>query len=100
MISHRAASGENTHDALQAVLQDLSVPIPADAVAEALEARRLALVTEGQKINTMRRLTEAHQCEVDRAAFGTPPPEGPSRVGAVRQRGAAIASMLGADHPI
>ena len=60
MISHRAASGENTHDALQAVVQDLSVPILADADAEALEARHLALLVEGQKIATMRRLTKAH----------------------------------------
>ena len=45
----------------------------------------------------MRRLTEAHQREVDRAAFGTPPPGGPSRAGIVKKRGAAIASMLGED---
>ena len=47
VISHGIASNENARDALQAVLQDLSVPIPADADAEALEARRLALVAEG-----------------------------------------------------
>ena len=48
----------------------------------------------------MRRLTEAHQREVDRAAFGTPPPSGPSRAGFVQKRGAAVASMLGADRPV
>src|SRR4051812_37180477 len=48
----------------------------------------------------MRRLTEAHQREVDRAAFGTPPPDGPSRVGVIKKRGAAIADMLGADRPV
>ena len=48
----------------------------------------------------MRRLTEAHQHEVDRAAFGTPPPGGPSRAGIIKKRGAAIASMLGADRPV
>ena len=48
----------------------------------------------------MRRPTEAHQREVDCAAFGTPPPGGPSRAGIVKKRGAAIASMLGADRPV
>ncbi len=48
----------------------------------------------------MRRLTEAHQREVDRATFGTPPPGGPSRASFVKKRGAAIASMLGADRPV
>ena len=40
VISHDAVSGENAHDALQAGLHDLSVPIPADADAETLEAKR------------------------------------------------------------
>ena len=100
VISHVADSGENAHDALQAAMHDLSVPIPADADAETLEARRLALIAEGQKIASMRRLTEAHKREVDRAAFGTPPHGGPSRAGLVKKRGAAIASMLGADRPV
>ena len=100
VISHVANSGENAHDALQAAMHDLSVPIPADTDAETLEARRLALIAEGQKIASMRRLTEAHQREVDRAAFGTPPPSGPSRAGFVQKRGAAIASMLGVDRPV
>ena len=68
VISHGTASGENAHDALQTVLHDLSAPIPADADAKTLEARRLALVAEGQKLATVRHLTKAHQCEVDRAA--------------------------------
>ena len=83
VISHVANSGENAHDTLQAAMHDLSVPIPADADAETLEARRLALVAEDQKIASMRRLTEAHQREVDRAAFGTLPPRGASRAGFV-----------------
>lgn len=29
-----------------------------------------------------------------------PPPEGPSRVGVIKKRGAAIASMLGVDRPV
>ena len=94
-MSHGAVSGENAHDALQAALHDLSVPIPADADAETLEARRLALIAAGQKIASMRHLTEAHQREVDRAAFGTTPHGGPSRASLVKKRGAAIASMLG-----
>ena len=60
VISHVADSGESAHGALQAVMHDLSVPIPADADAETLEARRVALIAEGQKIASMRRLTEAH----------------------------------------
>ena len=44
VISHGAVSGENAHDALQAALHGFSVPIPADADAETLEARRLALI--------------------------------------------------------
>ena len=48
----------------------------------------------------MRRLTEAHQREVDHAAFGTPPPDGPSRVSVVQKRGVAIADMLGAERPV
>ena len=86
VISHGAASGENAHDTLQTALHDLSAPIPADADAKKLEARRVALVTEGQKIATMRRLTEAHQHEVDRAAFDTPPPAG--RAGPASSRNA------------
>ena len=60
VISHLSNSGENARDAQQAAMHDLSVPIPADADAETLEARRLALIAEGQKIASMRRLTEAH----------------------------------------
>src|SRR3954466_15477296 len=77
VIGHGGASGENANDAPQAAIHDLSVPLPADADAEALEARRLALFAEGRKLASVRRLTEAHQREVDRAAFGTPPPGGP-----------------------
>ena len=74
--------------------------MPADADAETLEARRLALIAEGQKIASMRRLTEAHQREVDRAAFGTPLPDGPSWAGIVQKRGVAITDMLGAERPV
>ena len=64
VISNGVTSNENARDALQATLHDLSAPIPADADTEALEARRLALLAEGQKIGTMRCLTEAYQREV------------------------------------
>ena len=37
---------------------------------------------------------------MDRAVGGTPAPGGPSRIGMVRLRGAAIASMFGADRPV
>lgn len=100
VISHGVASGENSPDALQTVLHDLSAPIPADADAETLEARRLALIESGKKIATMRRLTEAYQCEVDHATSGTPAAGGPSRLSAIKKHGSAISSMLGADRPI
>ena len=48
----------------------------------------------------MRRLSEAYQCERDRAVGGSPAPTGPSRLGAVRQRDAAIANLFGADRPV
>ena len=85
VISHVSNSGGSARDAQQAAMHDLSIPIPADADAKTLEAHRLALIAEGKKIASMRRLTEAHQREVDRAAFGTPPPSGPSRAGFVRR---------------
>ena len=47
----------------------------------------------------MRRLSEAYQREMDRAVGGTPAPSGPSRIGTVQQRGAAIPSLFGADRP-
>ena len=78
----------------------MSIPLPADADAEALEARRLALLAEGRKLVSKRRLAEAHRREADRAAFGTPPPGGPSRVGVVRQCGAVVADTLGVDRPV
>ena len=48
----------------------------------------------------MRRLSEAYQHEMDRAVGGSPAPTGPSRLGAVRQRGAAVANLFGADRPV
>ena len=78
----------------------MSIPLPADADAEALEARRLALLAEGRKLVSMRRLAEAHRREADREAFGTPPPSGPSRAGVVRQHGAVVADMLGVARPV
>ena len=65
-----------------------------------MEARRLQLVEGAKKLASMRRLSEAYQCEMDRAVGGSPAPTGPSRLGTVRQRGVAIASMLGADRPV
>ena len=79
IIGHGGASDESAHDAPHAAVHDLSIPLPADADAEALEARRLALLAEGRKLVSMRRLAEAHRRKADRAAFGTPHPGGPSR---------------------
>ena len=48
----------------------------------------------------MRRLSEAYQREMDRAVGGSPALTGPSRLGAVRQRGAAIGNFFGANRPV
>ena len=48
----------------------------------------------------MRRLSEAYQREMDRAVGGSPAPTGPSRLGAVQQRGVAIANQLRANRPV
>ena len=37
---------------------------------------------------------------MDRAVVGTPAPEGPSRLDTVRQRGATVTSMFGAECPV
>ena len=100
VIGHDGAADESAHDAPHAAVHDLSIPLPADTDAEALEARRLALLAEGRKLVSMRRLVEAHRREADRAAFGTPPPGGPSRAGVVKQRGAIVADTLGVDRPV
>lgn len=98
-ISHGERYGGGGQDPLQTALWDLAAPIPEDADGEALEAHRMALNDSAQRLATMRRLSKAHQREVDRAIGGTPAAGVPSRIGAVRQREAAIASMLGADRP-
>ena len=100
VIGHDGAADESAHDAPHAAVHDLSIPLPADADAEALEACRLALLAEGRRLASVRCLTEAYQREADRAAFGTSAPAGPSRVGVVKQRGAVIADMLGVDRPV
>ena len=61
---------------------------------------RLQLVEGAKKLASMRRLSEAYQREMDRAIGGSPAPTGPSHLGAVRQRGVAIAKMFGADRPV
>ena len=48
----------------------------------------------------MRRLSEAYQREMDRVVGGSLAPTGPSRLGAVQQRGVAIANLFGADRPV
>ena len=100
VIGHDNAPDESAHDAPHVAAHDLSIPLPADADDEALEARRLALLAEGRRLASMGRLAKAYQREADRAAFGTPPLGGPSRADVVRQRGAALAGTLGVDHPV
>ena len=96
VISHDEFPGGRAPDSLGAALQDLAAPIPEDADAETLEARRLQLVEGVKKLASMRRLSEAYQREMDRAIGGSPAPAGPSRLGAVQQRGVAIANLFGA----
>ena len=48
----------------------------------------------------MRHLSEAYYREMDRTVGGSPVPAGPSRLGAVRQRGVAIANLFGASRPV
>src|SRR3954466_7045158 len=100
VIGHGEHSDGGAHDPLGAALQDLDAPIPEDADAETLEARRLQLVEGAKKLASMRRLSEAYQREMDRVVGGSPAPTGPSRLGAVRQRGADIASMFGANRSV
>ena len=76
------------------------MPISEDADAETLEARRLQLVEGAKKLASMRRLSEAYQHEMDHAMGGSPAPAGPSLLGAVQQRGVAIANLFGANRPV
>ena len=100
VISHDERSGEEAQDPLAAALQDLNAPIPEDADAETLETRRLQIIEGAKKLASMRRLSEAYQREMDRAVGGSPAPIGPSRLGAVRQCGAAIANLFEANRPV
>ena len=100
VISHDELPGGGAPDSLGAALQDLTAPIPEDADVETLEVRCLQLVEGAKKLASMRRLSEAYQREMDRAVGGSPAPTGPSRLGAVRQRGAAIANLFGVDRPV
>src|SRR4051812_19452551 len=100
VIAHGEHSDGGAHNPLDAALQDLDAPIPEDADAETLEARRLQVVEGAKKLASMRRLSEAYQREMDRAVGGSPAPMGPSCLGAVHQRGADIASMSGANRPV
>ena len=82
------------------MLQDLTAPIPKDADAETLEARRLQLVEGAKKLASMRRLSEAYQREMDRAVGGSPAPAGPSRLGTVQQRDVAITNLFWASRHV
>ena len=53
VINHVSNSAGSARDAQQAAMHDLSIPLPADADAETLEARRLSLITESKKIASM-----------------------------------------------
>ena len=100
VLDHGERSGEGAHDPLDAALRGLAAPISEDADAETLEALRLQLVEGAKKLASMRRLSEAYQCEMDRAVGGSLAPTRPSRRGAVRQCGATIADLFGAKRPI
>ena len=64
VISHGEHSGGGGQDPLQAVMQDLTAPIPEDADTEKLEARRVQLVESANRLASMRRLSEAYQREM------------------------------------
>ena len=83
VISHGEHSSGGARDPLEAALQDLTAPIPEDADAETLEARRVQLVESAMKLASTRHLSETYQREMDRAVGGTPAPGGPSRIGTV-----------------
>ena len=100
VLEHGERSSEGAHDPFDAALRDLAAPIPEDTDAGTLEALRLQLIEGAKKLASMRRLSEAYQREMDHAVGGSPAPTGPSRLGAVRQRGAAIANLFGADRPV
>ena len=100
VVGHGGPADVSARDASHTAANDLSAPFPADADDEALEARRLALLAEGRRLASVRRLAEAYRREADRAAFGTPAPGGPSQAGLVKQRGAVIADTLGVDRPV
>ena len=53
VLDHGERSGEGAHDPLDAALRDLTAPIPGDADAETLEARRLQLVEGAKKLASM-----------------------------------------------
>ena len=78
VLDHGEHSGEGAHDPFDAALQVLTAPIPGDADAETLGARRLQLVEGAKKLASMRRLSQAYQREMDRAVGGSPAPTGPS----------------------
>ena len=59
VIDHGEHSGGGDYDPLHAALRDLAAPIPEDADAETLEARRLELVEGAKKLASMRCLSEA-----------------------------------------
>ena len=100
VLEHGERSSEGAHDPLDAALRGLAAPIPEDADDETLETRRLQIIEGAKKLASMRRLSEAYPREMDRAVGGSPAPTGPSRLGAVRQRGAAIANLFRADRPV
>ena len=71
VISHGEHSSGGGQDLLQKAMQDLAAPIPEDADAETLEARRVQLVESANRLAIMRRLSEACQREMDRQHAGS-----------------------------
>ena len=61
------------------------------------EDNTFLFVAEAEPRHGQQRWTRAL---VDHAVSGTPAAGGPSRLGAIKKRGAAIASMLGANRPV
>ena len=91
---------EHARGPLDATLRDLTAPIPEGADAKVLEACHIQLLESAGRLASMRRLSDSYRREMDRAVVGTPAPEGPSRLGTIRQHGATVANMFGAERPI
>ena len=100
MTGHNGDSVGVAQDPLRAAIQGLATPLAANDNGAMLEAFRVSLLDSANKMAAMTCCAEACQREIDRITGGMLAVGEPSRVDTVRQRGAAIASMLGVGCPV